>query len=45
MKIIQLVNGYSKGDGVGNVIAAIDGLLKKIGYDTEIHNKTLSFLI
>ena len=43
MKIIQLVNGYSKGDGVGNVIAAIDGLLKKIGYDTEIHNKTLSF--
>lgn len=43
MKIIQLVNGYSKGDGVGNVIVAFDALLKKMGYCSEIHNKTLSF--
>ncbi len=43
MKIIQLVNGYSKGDGVGNVIVAFDALLKKMGYSSEIHNKTLSF--
>ena len=42
MKIIQLVNGYSKGDGVGNVIAAIDKLLKNRGYDTEIYNQTLN---
>ena len=43
MKIIQLVNGYSKGDGVGNVIAAFDELLTRMGYIAEIHNKTLSF--
>lgn len=41
MKIIQLVNGYSKGDGVGNVITAIDKLLKSKGYFTEIYNQTL----
>lgn len=43
MKIIQLVNGYSKGDGVGNVITAIDKLLKSKGYSTEIYNQTLGF--
>lgn len=43
MEIIQLVNGYSKGDGVGNVIAAIDSLLKSQGYETEIINQTLNF--
>lgn len=42
MKIIQLVNGYSKGEGVGNVITAIDKLIKRKGYSTEIYNKTLS---
>jgi len=42
MKIIQLVNGYSKGDGVGNVITAIDKLLKANGYETEIYNQTLN---
>lgn len=42
MKIIQLVNGYSKGDGVGNVITAIDKLLKTNGYETEIYNQTLN---
>lgn len=42
MKIIQLINGYSKGDGVGNVVAAFDTLLRKMGFDSEIHNKTLS---
>lgn len=42
MKIVQLVNGYSKGDGVGNVITAIDRLLKEKGYDTEIYNQSLN---
>lgn len=41
MKIIQLVNGYSKGDGVGNVITAIDSLLKVKGFETEICDRTL----
>lgn len=43
MKIIQLVNGYSKGDGVGNVITAIDRLLSSKGYSTEIYNQILTF--
>lgn len=43
MKIIQLVNGYSKGDGVGNVITAIDKLLISKGFATEIYNQTLNF--
>lgn len=43
MKIIQLVNGYSKGDGVGNVVTAIDKMLKKEGYFTEIINRSLIF--
>lgn len=43
MRIIQLVNGYSKGDGVGNVITAIDSLLKQQGYSTEIYNQTLNY--
>lgn len=42
MKIIQLVNGYSKGDGVGNVVTAIDKLLQANGYETEIYNQTLN---
>lgn len=41
MKIIQLVNGYVKGDGVGNAIAAIDSLLRVKGFETEICNRTL----
>ena len=44
MKIIQLVNGYSKGDGVGNVITAIDQLLKSRGYETEICNQALNMV-
>lgn len=43
MKIIQLVNGYSKGDGVGNVITALDSMLKKLGYDTKICNRQLNY--
>lgn len=43
MKIIQLVDGLTKGDGVGNVVFAMDGLIKKLGYDTEICNQRLSY--
>ena len=41
MKIIQLVDGYSKGDGVGNAITAIDSLLRVKGFETEICDRTL----
>lgn len=41
MKIIQLVNGYMKGDGVGNVISAIDSLLRVKGFETEIYDRLL----
>ena len=42
MQIIQLVNGYSKGDGVGNVITAIDQLLHHQGFKSKILNQTLN---
>ena len=43
MKIFQLINGYFKGDGVGNVVTAIDGLLKRQGHDTGIYDQLLNF--
>lgn len=43
MKVIQLTKEYSKGSGVGNVITAIDILLKKQGYDSIIVNRELTY--
>lgn len=42
MKIIQLVRGYSKGDGVGNVITALDQMFERLGYQAEILNRELT---
>lgn len=41
MRVIQVVDGYSKGDGVGNAVTAVDELLRKNGYETEIYNHKL----
>ncbi len=43
MKIIQVVDGYKSGDGVGNVIAAMDELFKKNRYETQICNRQLEY--
>jgi len=43
MKIVQVINGYKKGDGVGNVVAAIDEFLKKNQYETLICDRRLEY--
>ncbi|HCT91259.1 MAG TPA: hypothetical protein DF613_07760 [Lachnospiraceae bacterium] len=43
MKIIQVVDGYKKGDGVGNVVASMDEFFKKNGYDAQICNRQLEY--
>lgn len=43
MKIIQVIDGYKKGDGVGNVVAAIDEFLKKNHYETSICSRQLEY--
>jgi len=43
MKIVQVIDGYRKGDGVGNVVAAIDEFLKKNQYETLICNRRLEY--
>lgn len=43
MKIVQVVDGYKKGDGVGNVVAAMDEFFKKNGYKTGICNRQLEY--
>ncbi|HBA67754.1 MAG TPA: hypothetical protein DCZ40_00110 [Lachnospiraceae bacterium] len=44
MKIVQVVSGCKKGDGVGNVVAVIDELLKKNRYETLICNRRLGYM-
>lgn len=44
MKIVQVVNGCKKGDGVSNVVAAIDELLKRNHYETLICNRRLEYI-
>ncbi len=41
MKVIQLVEGYKKGDGVGNVVASFDNYLSGFGCNTAILNRRL----
>ena len=41
MKIVQVIDGYKAGDGVGNVVAALDEYLKKNQYETTICNREL----
>lgn len=43
MKIVQVVDGYRKGDGVGNVIAALNEFLKRKGYETLICSRQLEY--
>lgn len=43
MKIVQVVDGYRKGDGVGNVVAAMDEILKKNRYETLICGRQLEY--
>lgn len=43
MKIIQIVDGYKAGDGVGNVVASIDEYLKKNQYETMICSRRLDY--
>lgn len=41
MRIIQIIDGYRKGDGVGNVVTVFDKYFKNKGYDTKIVNRQL----
>ena len=41
MKVIQIANGYKKGQGVGNVVIVLDELLKKNGYEASIYDSWL----
>ena len=41
MKLIQIVDGYRKGDGISNVAAAFDEFLKKAHYETFIYSRQL----
>ncbi|HBI61547.1 MAG TPA: hypothetical protein DDY31_10110 [Lachnospiraceae bacterium] len=41
MKIVQVVDRYKKSDGVGNVVTALDELLRKNHYDTAICSRLL----
>lgn len=43
MRIVQVVDGYKKGDGVGNVVASMDEFLRKNGYETCICNRQLEY--
>ncbi|HCT91257.1 MAG TPA: hypothetical protein DF613_07750, partial [Lachnospiraceae bacterium] len=43
MRIVQVVAGYKKGDGVGNAVAAMDEFLKKNGYGTQICSRQLEY--
>lgn len=43
MKIVQVVDGYKKGDGVGNVVASLDEFLKRNNVETQICNRQLDY--
>lgn len=43
MKIVQVIDGYKKGDGVGNVVTAMDEFLKKNRYETLICGRQLGY--
>ena len=41
MKVIQVVDGYKIGDGVGNVVKSFDDVLNSNGYETAIISRGL----
>ena len=41
MRIIQIIDGYRNGDGVGNVVTVFDKYFRNKGYDTKIVNRQL----
>lgn len=42
MRIVQIVDGCKKGDGVGNVVAALDAFLRRNGHDALVWAKRLN---